>query len=213
MNWIYKKKLDKSGCNNMNFLYNIGKFYIMDNHLAAAWCWAQKIETTRKYGLFHIDRHYDLLCNLGNNFIENNKSILIGNDFNAYYSLKNTDKMPAMRYDNYIDTFNRLFPNLLHKVYYATHGDGSDEEGTSLETVRKYKPEVWDLHSNIKYWILNSNENIDRWIVNIDIDYFFQTFNDEYRQFLTKKYIRSICEEIKESLSKIDVSSPEIGLL
>lgn len=43
MNWIYKNhELKTSGCYNMNFLFNNGKFYIMDNHLAAAWCWLQK---------------------------------------------------------------------------------------------------------------------------------------------------------------------------
>ena len=62
MNWIYKNhELKTSGCYNMNFLFNNGKFYIMDNHLAAAWCWLQKIDTSKRYGLFHIDRHYDLL--------------------------------------------------------------------------------------------------------------------------------------------------------
>lgn len=45
MNWIYKNhELKTSGCYNMNFLFNNGKFYIMDNHLAAAWCWLQKID-------------------------------------------------------------------------------------------------------------------------------------------------------------------------
>lgn len=32
----------------------------MDNHLAAAWCWVQKIDQSKRYGLFHINRHYDL---------------------------------------------------------------------------------------------------------------------------------------------------------
>lgn len=58
MNWIYKNhELKTSGCYNMNFLFNNGKFYIMDNHLAAAWCWLQKIDTSKRYGLFHCGRH------------------------------------------------------------------------------------------------------------------------------------------------------------
>lgn len=63
--WIFKKeKIGISGCYEMNFLYNSGKFYIMDNHLAAAWCWIQKIQSNQNYGLFHIDKHYDLIDNL-----------------------------------------------------------------------------------------------------------------------------------------------------
>ncbi len=81
MNWIYKNhELKTSGCYNMNFLFNNGKFYIMDNHLAAAWCWLQKIDTSKRYGLFHIDRHYDLLNNLTDDFIAesaNNAGVLL----------------------------------------------------------------------------------------------------------------------------------------
>ena len=89
MNWIYKNhELKTSGCYNMNFLFNNGKFYIMDNHLAAAWCWLQKIDTSKRYGLFHIDRHYDLLNNLTDDFIAENRSELINKDFFFYLSLK-----------------------------------------------------------------------------------------------------------------------------
>lgn len=206
MSWIYRKDpLEESGCYNMNFLYNVDKFYIMDNHLAAAWCWAQKIDKSKRYGLFHIDRHYDLLNNLGDDCLNMNKDILVSNDFNEYYSIKGDYDMPIMRYDNYIDTFNRLFPDLIQMVYYATHKDGNNEDGTSLECINKYKPDIWDLQSNIKYWIVDSNNDIDSWIVNIDIDYFFQEFQEENHLFLTKKYIKSVCREIKRSLSKIEV--------
>ena len=207
MCWIYKnEKLEESGCYNVNLLYNVDKFYIMDNHLAAAWCWAQKVDTSKKYGLFHVDRHYDLLNNLGDDYIKSNRDIFVGSDFSAYYLLNNMESgKRAMRYDNYIDTFNRLFPNLIRMVYYSTHKDGSDEKDTSLELIEKYEPNIWDLQSNIKYWILDSNKDIDRWIVNIDIDYFFQEFNGVHYQFLTKKYIKSICRELKLSLSKIDI--------
>ena len=207
MSWIYRKNpLEESGCSNMNLLYNVDKFYIMDNHLAAAWCWTQKIDTSKKYGLFHIDRHYDLLNNLGDDYINANKDLLISNDFNAYYSLKDNYGFSVIRFDNYIDTFNRLFPKLIQKIFFATHNDGSDEQGTSVSNISNYKPEIWDLQSNIKYWITESNNEIDKWIVNLDLDYFFQDFNNEENsQFLTKKYIRSICREIKQSLSKIDV--------
>ena len=206
MSWIYRKdQLEESGCYNMNFLYNVDKFYIMDNHLAAAWCWAQKIDKSKRYGLFHIDRHYDLLNNLGDNCLNKNRDILISNDFKAYYSIKDNYNMPIMRFDNYIDTFNRLFPNLIQSIYFATHNDGSDEQGTSVSNISNYKPEIWDLQSNIRYWIVDSNNDIDSWIVNIDIDYFFQNIEEENHLFLTKKYIKSVFREIKQSLSKIDV--------
>lgn len=207
MSWIYRKKqLERSGCSNMNLLFNDGKFYIMDNHLAAAWCWSQKIDMSKKYGLFHIDRHYDLANNLSDAFISMNRDILIGNDFTAYLSLKNETGKRALKFDNYLDTFNRLYPNLIQKVYYATHDDGTDEETTSLASIGKYEPSLWDLENNITYWITDCNKDIERWIVNIDIDFFFQSYDDnEYFQFVTLKYIKYVCREIRASLQNIDV--------
>lgn len=111
MNWIYKNhELKTSGCYNMNFLFNNGKFYIMDNHLAAAWCWLQKIDTSKRYGLFHIDRHYDLLNNLTDDFIAENRSELINKDFFFYLSLKDNMNNQAIRYDNYIVLLTNYTP-------------------------------------------------------------------------------------------------------
>jgi hypothetical protein len=190
----------------MNFLFNDGKFFIMDNHLAAAWCWSQKIDISQKYGLFHIDRHYDLLKNLSKEFLDTNRNILIGDNFNAYLSLIDNQGNQALRYDNYLDTFNRLYPNLIQQVYYATHKDGTDKTGTSLESLNTYEPNLWELDSNIKYWITECHRDIKRWIVNIDIDFFFRDNGDnDYFQFITRKYIKSICRELKKSLPNIDV--------
>ena len=32
----------------LNELYNHGKIYVMDNHMAASWCWSKKIDTDIK---------------------------------------------------------------------------------------------------------------------------------------------------------------------
>lgn len=208
MGWIYKQeKLGHSGCYDMNLLFNDGKFYIMDNHLAAAWCWSQKIDISKKYGLFHIDRHYDLVNNLSDEFLCNNKKVLIGELFSDYLSLKDKGGAQALRFDNYIDTFNRLYPDIIQQVYYATHKDGTDSTGTSLESISTYNPDLWNLGTNIKYWITECHKDIERWIVNIDIDFFFQDHDDDDGcfQFTTQKYIKYICKEIKASLNNIDV--------
>lgn len=207
MDWIYKKtQLEDSGCYDMNLLFNNDKFYIMDNHLAAAWCWAQKIDPSKKYGLFHIDRHYDLLNNLSDLFLTENREKLIGDNFLDYLSLKNEKGSQALRYDNYLDAFNRLYPDLIQQVYYATHKDGTNKTKTSLDPLNTYEPELWDLDTNIRYWLTECHKNIERWIVNIDIDFFFRDNNNgEYFQFMTRKYIKYICKEIIKSLPCIDV--------
>lgn len=207
MGWIYKKEqLGHSGCYDMNLLFNDGNFYIMDNHLAAAWCWSQEVDISKKYGLFHIDRHYDLTNNLSDDFLKSNREVLIGEVFSDCLSLKDKGEVQALRYDNYIDTFNRLYPGVIQQVYYATHKDGQDKTETSLASISTYTPDLWDLDNNIKYWITKCHKDIERWIVNIDIDFFFQSHDDDgCFQFTTKKYIKYICKEIRASLHNIDV--------
>lgn len=53
----------QSGHDNLVFLWNSDKVYVMDNHLAAAWCWMQKCNEDVRYKFLHIDRHNDLGTN------------------------------------------------------------------------------------------------------------------------------------------------------
>jgi hypothetical protein len=198
--WLYKKEiLSESECCNLNFLYNKDKFFIMDNHLAAAWCWQQKIFANRKYNLFHIDRHYDLLDNVGDQIIEQYRDKLSGSLIEDYINLKlENNPSPLLRFDNYLQVFRRLYPKLIKSYYFATHDDGD-----YLDTIKSYKPEIWDLQENISYWI--SKENEFQWILNLDLDYFFTDRKEINYQFLTDEYINAICIEIENSISKIDV--------
>jgi hypothetical protein len=53
------KDINLSGTFDANFLWNSNQIYIMDNHRCAAWCWALHISNQNKFGLIHIDAHYD----------------------------------------------------------------------------------------------------------------------------------------------------------
>jgi hypothetical protein len=60
--WIRStNQLEESGAYNLNFLYLERGVYVMDNYLAAAWARAREIDTSKKYRIFHIDRHHDLI--------------------------------------------------------------------------------------------------------------------------------------------------------
>lgn len=101
MAFIYKNNiLGTSGCANVNFLYKSDKFYIMDNHLCAIWCWNQMVKTDCHYGIFHIDRHYDLLDNLSDDFLVENRQYLESHAFDTFRHVVGIDKI---RYDNYIN--------------------------------------------------------------------------------------------------------------
>jgi len=206
--WIYRKEeLGESGAYEMNFLFNEGKFYIMDNHLAAAWCWIQKMQPETNYGFFHIDKHYDLIDNVSTELLNQTRQPLTKN-FSEYFTgtfteylnikFKETDTYPIARFDNYINIFRRLFPSVIRDYYFATH-----EDGTYLDEIVSYEVPIWDLHDNLGYWI--NDKKTEKWILNIDLDYFFLEKDSTEYQFLTDEYVLKICEEIQESISKIDV--------
>ena len=51
---------NRSYNDELNFLAKTGKIYIMDNHLAAFYCWCKEVDLSKDYALLHIDRHHDL---------------------------------------------------------------------------------------------------------------------------------------------------------
>jgi hypothetical protein len=202
---------------NLNLLFQNGKTYIMDNHLAASWCWLQKIDLEKQYNLLHIDRHYDLLQSQIDWWIEalqeqniDLKTISISNLIAIQYRHKEmptADSFPLFRWDNYLTILHRLYPNLIASATFATHKDGD-----IIEELEFSEPDIYELQENLSYWINSNNKN--KWIVNLDIDYFFTDYNEVHFQFLTDEYVLKIAEEIKESWRNIEVLtialSPEL---
>lgn len=54
---IYDKE---SGTHSLNFLGQDRNIYVMDNHLAAGWCWLNSLNPNEQYNFFHVDQHQDL---------------------------------------------------------------------------------------------------------------------------------------------------------
>lgn len=192
---------------SLNELYNNDKIYVMDNHLAASWCWSKKIRTNNKYNLFHIDRHYDLLNGAVNYWVEKLREqnfdlvkSTIEEYVGAHYLDNRTNsKNQIFRFDNYITIFDKIFPDLFNKLKFATH-----EDGTVPDKWRDmYEVPFYDLHTNIEHWI---NETEENWIVNIDIDYFFSDSSEGIRyQIFTDEYVKNIGKELSKCLNKIEV--------
>lgn len=202
----FKGKNLSASC-DLNLLWNTGKCYIMDNHLAASWCWMQKIDPIGKYNYFHIDRHYDLLDSQLDSWI----TVLKQSNFdfkkssiNELVSIKYNPLgvsdifCPVFRWDNYFTILLRFYPNLIDTLYFATHEDG--DKSIELEM---YEASITELHGNINFWITRKIEN--KWILNLDIDYFFTDNEDQCFQFLSDEYILLIAEEIKKSWDLIEV--------
>ncbi len=199
--WIFKKEaLTNSGVYEENFLFKKGKMYIMDNHRSAAWCWIHELDPKFTYNLFHIDQHYDLLENLKPQIVNSLRSQLVSTDY-AMYSDATIfgDSLPMVRFDNYILLYQYLFPNSIDKQYFATHDDGDYPDN-----IITYRPEIIDLpKKNISYWM---NQEHNKWILNIDLDYFFSDdATGQPFQFLTDEYIIKLCRDIIGCMDKIQV--------
>lgn len=200
------KGRNKSGRHKLNLLFHDGRAYIMDNHLAAAWCWVQRIDVEKQYNLLHIDRHYDLLESQIDWWIEalseqniDLKTISIKKLLSIQYQHKAVPSgIQLFAWDNYLPIFHRLFPKLLDDVIFATHKDGGKMEGFEMSEVESHK-----LVQNLSYWVRRDNSK--KWIVNLDIDYFFTGSEEEYFQLYTDDFVLKIAEEIKQAWENIEV--------
>jgi hypothetical protein len=208
MHIIPFKGQNRSSYDNLNLLFKNGKTFIMDNHLAASWCWLQIIDPNKQYNLFHIDRHYDLLNSLTDWWVEalekqniNLSKISIEDLLNIKFTRKDMpseEPFQLFRWDNYITIFNRLYPNVITSSCFATHKDGD-----KIEEIKMSEPELYDLPDNLAYWINSTKET--KWIINLDIDYFFYDSDEKYYQILTDEYVFKIADEIKQAWNNIEV--------
>lgn len=206
MTWIKKPifPLQKSGTYNTNFLYRSGKVYIMDNHLCAGWAWLNELNTSKKYNLLHIDRHYDLIGmphTIEEEIIK--KGINLHElSFNEFLDLKQPmrggDVAPMFRFDNYILNLSYVYPHFFGKKYFATHEDGTLPEGFVDNEIPFYT-----LIGSLVF--LNQEYSENDWIINIDLDYFFNDVDGKFMQCFTNMFIESLTIELKKVLDNIAV--------
>jgi hypothetical protein len=199
-------ELEESLNDNLNFLYNSGKIFVMDNHLAAGWSWLNKLDSNGSYNLLHIDRHYDLLDNpvtMQNEVV--NKGIQVHNiSLQQYLDIEqkmgNNQVCPAFRWDNYILNINLLYPNLFLEKYFSTHKDGVSNEGFITEEF-----ETYSLIDNLDT-LFNYNDNGADWVVNIDLDFFFcDGNNNTVVKMFSDQYILDLFNFINEKMDNIAV--------
>ena len=111
----------------LNLLYQEGKFYVMDNHLAAGWCWYHTLKKNEEYNFCHIDQHDDL--GNGNHehvkeLFSKNKCVSLENYIDLHQHQSPGTAMPPIkeiRWDNYILHFKAIHPEWFNKETYACH--------------------------------------------------------------------------------------------
>jgi len=184
-----------SGATKQNFLWKSGSIYVMDNHRAAMWCWLQEIDPNSSHCLIHIDKHRDTLqANLPKIILNLPK---LNGALEDYLDKKmdfNGVAAPVIRWDNYLSIYLDQHGSNIDVCRFLTHGIGDKPNWDGV-----FENEIWELPENLGYWLETANSP---WIVNIDLDYFFCTFEeDESPQLMiSEAYIRSISRALREAM-------------
>jgi hypothetical protein len=183
-----------SGEYNQNFLWKFGSAYVMDNHRAALWCWLQQIDKDKKYSLLHIDFHYDCLSSRLREWLEALPQDIGSLTFDEYLQLRYVPadigrEVPIIRSDNYLSIFLKRYADRINNCIFATHGKGE-------------RP-VWNNRTEIRdtelIGVVSNQISEGKWIVNVDLDYFFYTNHEDARicrRLYSDEYIDELFKEI-----------------
>ena len=180
-NWLVPFKGRKeSDVWDQNFLWSHKSVYIMDNHRAALWCWLRHLEEREKYNLFHIDRHYDTLSSENNEWLSQVPD-LSETSISKYLAIEQdtaSGAFPLIRWDNYLSIFFERCGEQVEECIFATDNEGNEpNHDYSIET-------PWSI-PDILECMLSRSKN--KWILNIDLDYFF-CGRESYNRMLSDEY-------------------------
>lgn len=193
MSWLIPfKGRNSSGVFNQNFLYKYKNIYVMDNHRAALWCWLDYFDNQiSDMNIFHIDRHTDALSSNLESWVDQAKNCNLTSLGITQY-LDETDitspSCKLFRWDNYLSIFLELYRSQVDSCYYAVY------EGDSINHDYSVEKQAWDFPENIEYWLKDG-----KWILNIDLDYFFHEIGDHHKQMFSQEYL----EDFFSAVSKL----------
>lgn len=188
----------KSYSHDLNFLWKNNNIYVMDNHLAAGWCWLNSLTHREHYNFFHVDRHEDLCGGCATQDELRQIKDKHPFDINQYceFTFDHGISTPPYPYnkvfswDTYIKQLQYMFPHWFTKCYFACPDIVTDNLNTTLSLNITYNPKNLEIYENIKYWICEQNPD-KKWIFNLDLDYFF---NDEGMKIYSDEYIKAFAQ-------------------
>ena len=192
----------KSGIENLNFLLKYSKVYVMDNHLAAGWCWLQELSIDEKCCFFHVDQHEDL-CDGGPieqyNYIRENPHLSI-DDYTMPEYNNGMQQMKVVRWDTYIKQMQHISPSWFDQCYFACPDTVREiPPYTDLPLNIIYNASAFELYNNVEHWM---NITEERFIFNLDLDYFFDSSG---MRLFSDEYIKALASNINIAMDKIAV--------
>jgi len=212
--WIKKLPDDYAYRSSMShndvLLWRNRNVFVMDNHRCALWCWMQACDRKEKYNFLHIDRHYDF-----SDSFELESALELKDDnplpYDKYSTIRRSDGELAISWDNYICMAYYCFPQWFQSTIFITQKHGTLTPGTNpfFEPFTPYEEEL--LPQKISSYLSNPADCLSgmktgssklKWIVNIDIDVFF----DSNKKILyTDDSIKEIAKTIQQSVENIQV--------
>lgn len=158
----------------LKYLYKQDNAYLMDNHLAAFWCWMKECDENGRYGFLHIDRHHDM-CREGNTpQLTDINNISIDNYLSSKYTLNGAFgpvDYPTFSWNTYITKCYDLFPDWFSKTALIIEG----EIGQSIKNqTPKFNFNTIPFNQALKTIEKCLSDCSIKWIVNVDMDYFFR---------------------------------------
>ncbi len=178
---------------HLNYVARHGKLYVIDNHLAAFWTFHQ-LDLHKSYNLLHVDRHYDLIpcTNVDAHIKAINWKIEPINAITSHTGNTENHHFQFIRWDNYIHLFNILNPSVIEFGLFVTQ-----KQGELVWQAGRYKElEI--------YQLFKEDLSSDRWIFNIDVDYFFTRIGDHLYQMYHDSFIRGFGEWLNEESNNAD---------
>lgn len=168
------KGRNQTGVYAQNLLWQSGNLFVMDNHRAAAWCWAKVLSADADHDLIHIDRHNDALqSQLGEWLAALTQGIPsnIHDYLAATYILSSGEPSLVFRWDNYLSIYLALRGARVREVILASHGEGDMPNHSNVTSVDPERLLV-NLEGRLSQPELPA-------ILNLDLDYFFEPQGEE----------------------------------
>jgi hypothetical protein len=166
----------------------------MDNHRAAMWCWLQEIPGDETVHLLHIDAHYDTLYSQMKHWLPQLpelRDLSIEQYLALTYSVDD-QKFILIRWDNYLSLFLERYGHQVDRAVFVTHeiGDKPKFDGA-------LHPPSKDVPGNIGYYL----DYPERSIVNVDLDYFFCSDDQDQRRLMfSDEYVSSVFRSIRAQM-------------
>lgn len=190
-----------SGAEACSMLVQKEQFYFMDNHRLALWCWQNFLNTSKiedsQFNFLHIDAHEDAKIDIDPAWWDKIQKISL-EDYRK--EMSPLGQYALFRWDNYLPVFINDNQSKIRKSVFITHDVGLS--GFAHQRIKAY-----NLLQDFPKLFVDEL----RWIINLDLDYFYAK---EYKTTLLFDtfWIKEFFMQIKNYYDQGDIALITVAL-